>query len=66
MVPTPTIANSFCFSHTGAYRSYGRVFEGGVMIIVKEIGLSLLIAVGAVAASDVVVLAVEWFSALFQ
>jgi hypothetical protein len=36
------------------------------MIIVKEIGLSLLIAVGAVAASDVVVFALEWFSVLFQ
>ena len=36
------------------------------MIIVQEIGLSLLIAVGAVAASDVVVFALEWFSVLFQ
>jgi hypothetical protein len=33
------------------------------MIIVKEIGLSLLIAVGAV---DAVLLAWEWFSVLFQ
>jgi hypothetical protein len=65
MVPSPTIANHFCFSHTGTY-SYGRIFEGRVMIIVKEIGLSLLIAVGAVAASDVAVLALGWFSVLFQ
>jgi hypothetical protein len=36
------------------------------MIIVKEIGLSLLIAVGGVAASDAVLLAWEWFSVLFQ
>jgi hypothetical protein len=50
----------------GLNRSYGLAFEGGVMIIVKEIGLSLLIAVGAVAASDVVVFALEWFSVLFQ
>jgi hypothetical protein len=37
-----------------------------MMIIVKEIGLSLLIAVGAVAASDVVLLAWKWFNVLFQ
>ena len=36
------------------------------MIIVKEIGLSMLIAVGSVAASDVVLLAWKWFSVPFQ
>jgi hypothetical protein len=32
------------------------------MIIVKEIGLSLLLAVGAVAASDLVVKAAHWLA----
>jgi hypothetical protein len=33
--------------------------------ILKEIGLSLLIATGAVATSDLTVLVLEWVSALF-
>jgi hypothetical protein len=65
MVALPTIASRFCFSHTGPTVA-AVLSKGGVMIIVKEIGLSLLIAVGAVTASDVVVLALEWFGVLFQ
>jgi hypothetical protein len=34
------------------------------MIIVKEVGLSLLVAVGAVAVFDVVVLVIQWFDSL--
>jgi hypothetical protein len=62
----PSLPTVFVSRTLGLNRSYGLAFEGGVMIIVKEIGLSLLIAVGAVAASDVVVFALEWFSVLFQ
>ena len=35
------------------------------MVIAKEIGLSLVIAVGAVAASDLIVQAVQWLEALW-
>jgi hypothetical protein len=35
------------------------------MVVIKEIGLSLLVAVGAVATSDLVVQAVRWLEALW-
>jgi hypothetical protein len=66
-VPLQQLPTVFVSRTLGALTAVTAVFfEGGVMIIVKEIGLSLLIAVGAVAASNVLAFALEWFSVLFQ